>query len=222
VNLETSLARTLAAHDAGGDELAHRDAVTIGPLLAEPALRRIAAPGAEPVSLQPLAMRVLLALHDAEGATLSRDDLVRLCWGQRIVGDDAVHRIISTLRRDLAQASGTRVSIETIPKVGYRLRLAERPTADATPPPAESSSKPGKTRRWFGLLSLTAAAVTGGVFAFAPARTGAVTTIAIVADQGSVRGPTTRFAAGLSGDLAQLAGAMPSLAFVEPAGEAGR
>ena len=65
-------------------------------------------------------MQVLLALLDAGGAVLSRDDLLRICWNGRIVGDDAINRAIGEARR-ISQVTGAGYQIETIPRVGYRL-----------------------------------------------------------------------------------------------------
>jgi DNA-binding winged helix-turn-helix (wHTH) protein len=66
-------------------------------------------------------MQVLIALHQQTGQAVSRDQLSSLCWGGRIVGDDALNRIISRLRKALSVDPA--VAIDTIPKVGYRLRV---------------------------------------------------------------------------------------------------
>ncbi|MBV9061399.1 MAG: winged helix-turn-helix domain-containing protein, partial [Alphaproteobacteria bacterium] len=66
-------------------------------------------------------MQVLVALARANGAVLSRDELIRQCWGGRIVGDDAINRCVSKVRQ-LADLGGKAFEIETIPRVGYRLR----------------------------------------------------------------------------------------------------
>lgn len=73
-------------------------------------------------------MQVLLALSDAGDGIASRDELLERCWSGRIVGDDAITRVIASLRRILAQ-TGSGIGIETIPKLGYRLVPAM--TADA-------------------------------------------------------------------------------------------
>src|SRR5258708_29584401 len=66
-------------------------------------------------------MQVLVALYRAKGAVVSRDDLIARCWEGRIVGEDAINRAIWRLRK-LAEADGdANFTIETIPRVGYRL-----------------------------------------------------------------------------------------------------
>ena len=44
-------------------------------------------------------MQVLVALAAADGAIVGRDDLTRRCWEGRVVGEDAINRVISRLRR---------------------------------------------------------------------------------------------------------------------------
>ena len=65
-------------------------------------------------------MRVMVALADADGSVLSRDDLNRICWDGLIVGDDAINRAIFEIRR-IARKVGGDFEIKTIPRVGYLL-----------------------------------------------------------------------------------------------------
>lgn len=98
--------------------LAATPARVLGALTIEPGHRRVSWPGGERI-LEPRVMQVLVALAEADGAVVGRDDLVARCWDGRIVGENAINRVISLLR-DLAADSGT-FRIETITKVGYRL-----------------------------------------------------------------------------------------------------
>lgn len=99
--------------------LAKRADLTIGMTTIRPSLRQIEGPtGAADVA--PRVMQVLLALHDARGGVLSRDDLLAQCWAGMLVGDDAINRTIGEIRR-VIRATGADLSIETIPRVGYRL-----------------------------------------------------------------------------------------------------
>jgi tetratricopeptide (TPR) repeat protein len=79
-------------------------------------------------------MQVLLALADAGGAVLSREDLIDICWNGQIVGDDSINRAIAEVRRISRAVDGGFV-IETIPRIGYRLTKvpAEMPPAPAPP-----------------------------------------------------------------------------------------
>lgn len=83
--------------------------------------------------LQPRVMQVLVALSRAEGAVVARDDLISCCWGGVAVGDDALNRCIQRLRRLGEEFPGS-MTIETIPRIGYRLRSSRPEPASAAPP----------------------------------------------------------------------------------------
>ena len=87
--------------------------------------------------LEPRVMQVLVALGRSAGEVVSHDALNALCWGGRIVGEDALSRCISRLRR-LSDAFGG-FAIETVPRVGYRLSGTP---AELASPTAAPSSKP--------------------------------------------------------------------------------
>lgn len=130
-------------------DLAHEAELVIGPLRVRPALREIVRADGTSEILEPRVMQVLVALLRAEGGILSRDDLTMSCWDGRVVGEDAITRVISRLRR-LAETTGAGVfRIETITKVGYRLVPADAPASPARPsppaaPPAPASSGPSR------------------------------------------------------------------------------
>ena len=73
--------------------------------------------------IEPRVMQVLVALARAEGAVVSRHDLIQSCWDARIVGVAAINRCIFKLR-ELADAGAGRTDfqIETIARIGYRLK----------------------------------------------------------------------------------------------------
>lgn len=102
-------------------------------------------------------MQVLVVLAGARGEVVSRDELVRRCWDGRIVGDDAINRVIARLRRLGDGPAQGSFAIETIVKVGYRL------TERHTPAPTEiaPSSVPHLSRRAV-LIGAGAATVAGG------------------------------------------------------------
>lgn len=92
----------------------------LGSLAIEPAARQIIR-GDRSEMIEPRVMQVLVALAQAHGAVVTRDELIATCWGGTVVGDNAIHRTISRLR-DLADAFGADAfNIETIARVGYRL-----------------------------------------------------------------------------------------------------
>lgn len=117
--------------------LAHEPSFSIGPVEVHPATRTVSRGGADEI-VEPRVMQVLVALAAARGGVVARDDLVQSCWDGRIVGDDAINRVLSRLRR-LAEGIGhDAFAIETITRIGYRLRAFDLPegTAHAARPPA--------------------------------------------------------------------------------------
>ena len=115
-------------------DLAKRHEFSFAQTNVRPSLRVIAGPlGSSTV--EPRVMQVLLALHDAEGAVLSRDQLLERCWGGVIVGDDAINRTIAEIRR-VVKETGAQFEIETIPRVGYRIVGSEGGEPVTNPPRA--------------------------------------------------------------------------------------
>ena len=82
--------------------------------------------------LQPQHLKVLIALARRRGRVVRRDELVNYCWDARFVSDDVINRAISTLRQFAERAGG--FSIETVPRVGYRL-LEKSSARWRLPPP---------------------------------------------------------------------------------------
>jgi len=109
----------------GPASLAEAEDFALGGLWVRPSLREVEAGGVRE-TLEPRVMQVLVALVRAGGAVLSRDELIRQCWGGRIVGEDAINRSVSKVRQ-LSELGGAKAfEIETIPRVGYRLRQLPR------------------------------------------------------------------------------------------------
>lgn len=95
----------------------------------------------ERIRLQPRVMQVLIALTRAGGEAVSRESLSEICWGQVTVTDDALNRCIQRLRRLSEEAKGSFV-IETISRLGYRLRAID------PPPSTEHGPVNPATTRW--------------------------------------------------------------------------
>ena len=104
-------------------ELAHAPDFALGALQVSPSSREVMR-GGWTDSLEPRVMQVLVALHQTSGGVVSRDDLIARCWDGRVVGDDAINRAIGRLRKLAKTDHGASFVIETVPRVGYRLRLA--------------------------------------------------------------------------------------------------
>ncbi|HWY64333.1 MAG TPA: winged helix-turn-helix domain-containing protein, partial [Rhizomicrobium sp.] len=89
-------------------------------------------------TLEPRIMQVLVALYQADGKVVSRDELIARCWEGRVVGEDAITRAIGRLRRLSETDDGASFVIETIPKIGFRLVAA----ANGSQSPALGLSEP--------------------------------------------------------------------------------
>ncbi len=133
-------------------DLAREPDFALGALQVSPSTREVMRVGWKD-SLEPRVMQVLVALNGAHGAVVSRDDLIARCWEGRVVGEDAINRAIGRLRRLSEADNGASFTIETIARVGYRLRLtagAAQPLPSETPAPdpIPPAPLPRPTRRW--------------------------------------------------------------------------
>src|SRR5688572_14741892 len=133
--------------------------------------------GGQVTALEPRVMKVLVAMHRACGAPVSRDELIELCWDGRIVTEGALNRCVMQLRKALL--ANPRIKLDTIPTVGYRLQAGGdiEPLAAANtdeplpqgavtlPPPATAVARafPSLPRRWLiaGALGAAVVAVAG-------------------------------------------------------------
>lgn len=92
----------------------------LGPLFVSPSRRLIEGP-AGVRHLQPQVMLVFLCLAQQEGQVVTRRSLFDRCWGGAPVGDDSLNRTLSGIRQMLEAVGAGGVSIETVPRTGYRL-----------------------------------------------------------------------------------------------------
>ena len=69
----------------------------------------------------PRAMAVLVHLAEANGAVISRNDILDAVWPRMAVTPDALSQCIVELRRVFADDSKSPRTIETIPRMGVRL-----------------------------------------------------------------------------------------------------
>jgi len=126
--------------------------------------------GGRTVGLEPRVMKVLVALHRSRGQPVSRDELIDLCWGGRIVTEGALNRCVAQLRKALAD--NPRILLDTIATVGYRLQASAdvhrvAPAAEA----AAVSVRPRISRRGLMIAGGFAAALAlavGGVLMALP------------------------------------------------------
>lgn len=104
----------------------------VGSLQISPARRLIEGPGGTR-SLQPQVMAVLVCLARNVDRVATRQMLFDMCWGRVAVGDDSLNRTLSAIRQSLKMVGVEDLSIETIPRTGYR--LAVKPQAFSKPQP---------------------------------------------------------------------------------------
>jgi DNA-binding response OmpR family regulator len=112
--VEALLRRTLPERPAG-------PAVSFGDVVVDPATRTARRAGSD-VPLAPKEFDLLWALVEANGAAVSRDQLMQRVWGY---GADVLSRTVDThvaeLRRKLEPGGAQYARILTVRKIGYRL-----------------------------------------------------------------------------------------------------
>ena len=101
-------------------DLAHEPDFTVGALAVHPSTRELSRDGERAV-IEPRVMQVLVALHRADGAVVSKDDLAQSCWEGRVVGEDAINRVLSRLRKVSDGIAKDAFRVETVTRVGYRM-----------------------------------------------------------------------------------------------------
>lgn len=117
--------------------LAHVSSFRLGTLVVEPVFRRLNHDDGREQVIEPKVMLVLVTMAQAREQVVTREELVRLCWENRAVSDDAINRVISRLRALSVNIGAGCFQIETFSKVGYRLLAApantpvEQPLSDS-------------------------------------------------------------------------------------------
>lgn len=93
-------------------------AMVLGDLAIDPARREVSVQG-QPVNMRMKEFDLLWVLAEHKGYVLSREQLLELAWGYDYYGQSrTVDMHVSQLRHKLA---GSRVQIETVTGVGYKL-----------------------------------------------------------------------------------------------------
>jgi DNA-binding winged helix-turn-helix (wHTH) protein/tetratricopeptide (TPR) repeat protein len=101
-------------------DLAHVPDFRVGSLTVHPSTREVSRDG-ERLVIEPRVMQVLVALHRACGAVVTKDDLAQSCWEGRVVGEDAINRVLSRLRKVSESIGKDAFHVETVTRVGYRM-----------------------------------------------------------------------------------------------------
>lgn len=160
--MRTQAPHELEPSDAPPIKLAQIAPFALGELEVHPATCRVTRGGSSE-SLEPRVMQVLVALAQARGEVVSRDDLILRCWEGRVVGENAINRVISRLRALGATLGAGIYELVTITKVGYRLIVAApapvHAIASAAEPIPPLSPRPMPGRR--SLMAASVAAIAG-------------------------------------------------------------
>jgi DNA-binding winged helix-turn-helix (wHTH) protein len=143
-----------ATADAAADDQQIQKVVTVGEFTLDRVTGELSS-GDDVVVLQPSTLGVLAFLIDRAGQVVSSETLIAAVWPNRIIGDDAVHRRIADLRKQLGDDSRRPRYVETLPRRGYRLIA---PVSVATPP--------GLRRRRRLLLTTAAICIVLPIIAF--------------------------------------------------------
>lgn len=144
-----------ATEPAGGwIDLAREPRSHLGAAEVHPAACEVSAANVR-VRLQHRVMQVLVALARAQGEMVSRDSLVESCWGGVAVSDDAINRCIQRLRRLAEYEIPGAFTIETLPRVGYRLN------ADGDDGQAAPRLRSPRRRLWAFAAALAVVAIAG-------------------------------------------------------------
>lgn len=136
----------------------------IGEWLVDPSRNRLTRDGVE-VRVEPKAMDVLLGLARTPREVVETEELIKVAWGDRPMGDNPVYKCIAQLRKALGDNLQSPEYIETIPRKGYRL-VAEVTAAASADAPDHATPVAGKTSTHaasfrFSLLAFVLVALAG-------------------------------------------------------------
>ena len=118
------------------------------------------------VALTPKVFDTLLALVERAGRVVEKDEMMRVVWGDTVVGDETLAQNISTLRRLLGDHADRPEFIATVPRCGYRFiaavtqPLPSPVSAARTDAPSlqASAGGRGRIRRWAAIAALVGVA----------------------------------------------------------------
>lgn len=162
-------------------ELAHEPDFVLGRLTVSPSRRELVRDDGEREVIEHRVMQVLIALSKAEGGIVTRDELTMSCWDGRVVGEDAIHRVLSRLRKVANGIGAGSIEIETITKIGYRLTSNGRgPVSQETVTSVRSLGSPREGRRKAAAFAVAAGLVLAtGLLAWAYVGRSAVPLVAV-------------------------------------------
>jgi transcriptional activator of cad operon len=196
--------------------------------------------------LEPLQMRLLLALAAQAGQVVTTQALLDEVWRDLVVTPNSVYQAVAQLRRQLGDSADAPTHIQTVHRKGYRLvaavsvEAAPAPPADAAAPfepaaalepavslePAAVSLPTRHNRRrvlaWSALAAIGAiSAISASVVWWPRQRSGTAATIRLAVlpfTDRSAGGTEQALARGLAQDVARALGQRSDLQVVAPEG----
>lgn len=131
----------MSASDWSGDD---DTPLRIGDWTADPRADELRRDG-RTVKIEPLRMRLLMALARRPGQVVLSNELLDTVWKGAIVTPSSLYQTVAQLRQHLGDDPTAPTYIETVPRKGYRLiapvaRDAVQPASDAAARPAESTA----------------------------------------------------------------------------------
>jgi TolB-like protein/DNA-binding winged helix-turn-helix (wHTH) protein/Tfp pilus assembly protein PilF len=129
------------------------------------------------VALTPKVLEILLALVEAHGRIVSKDELIQRVWPDTFVDETSLTSNISVLRKTLSTEGGGRSYVETVPKRGYRfvapVTLIDNAIVLDRLSPQTGPSR--HTQRWTFLVVLAAVLTIAFLFGWKRFRVGSST-----------------------------------------------
>lgn len=115
----------------------HRSCYVFGEFRLDEAERQLRLNGT-PVPLSPKIFDTLLLLVQNAGHLVEKDEFMRQLWPGTFVGEDALARNISILRKTLGESSDSQSVITTVPTRGYRFTASVQRVSAVQAPEAQA------------------------------------------------------------------------------------
>ncbi len=144
----------------------------LGDWIVYPKRHVVAGPSGE-VTPEHKVFQLLMLLAQAGGDVVTREDMIRDIWDDRLTGDDSINRVVSQLRKTLNDTRPYRY-VELVSRQGYRLGETVEPLVPRAPAEAtdqQVSRRPGWLVAGVAAMVLAAGVYLGSMVELAPRST---------------------------------------------------